>query len=849
MRLFTKLSLNDIKLNKKRSIVTIIGLILSVILITTTISVYSSLISSITSFVINNNGNFHVVFYDVPSEKISDFKKNSQINNINLVENIGYAKIRSRNENKPYVLIKAFSEESINDLSIKLIEGRLPKNDKEILIPSHLETNAGLELKVGDYLTLDIGSRTLNQKELDQFDEFNTNEDLVNLKEDTYKIVGIMEKPSLFIEDSTSPSYTLITQRENLNNSKMDLYIRYTKSGEKNLYKVTGNFLGINSETLEKIFKGKYTEEEYNSLATEMNKAKYTISINDKLVMLETNPLKDDDIRSITNVVLIIAFIIVLTSVFCIKNSFEISMYDKMKNFGILASVGATKKQIRKCAIYEAFILGLIAIPIGIIFAVIVTYFLIKIGNIYFTHNIINGITLVYNFSILSIIISVVISLLTIYLSSIKSAKKVSKISPIRVIRKDDNIDNEYIKDSKIINKIFGISGAIAYKNVKRNKKKYRIIILSLVIAITTFNVLTSSFDLIFKNIKTIYNTDDYNIHYSINVTDNDLLYRKVLSTTQLDNIDRFSIVRSMGARIITKKNNNDNYVNINVLGNKEYKNYIRELGLKYDDIKDKIILIDYSKSCIYDEKKDKNICENNRTIPLEIGDNAEIITDNNKRINLKLGFVTDKKPFSLKKEVNSMAIISDELYDSLIQDKTYLSVYFYSPNSTTLQKNINEILKNYNYNLNNVDDQVKNMQNFYKLIAIFLYIFIGAITLIDLTTIFNTITTNIEFRKQEFAIFRSIGMTSREFNNMIKFESIFIGIKTIVYSLPTSIILCFIVYNTVNSAKNIKFNLPFTSILISLIFVSVLIYTIMKHYLNKLNNQNIIETIRNDNI
>ena len=195
------------------------------------------------------------------------------------------------------------------------------------------------------------------------------------------------------------------------------------------------------------------------------------------------------------------------------------------------------------------------------------------------------------------------------------------------------------------------------------------------------------------------------------------------------------------------------------------------------------------------------------------------------------------------------MAIISDELYDSLIQDKTYLSVYFYSPNSTTLQKNINEILKNYNYNLNNADDQVKNMQNFYKLIAIFLYIFIGAITLIDLTTIFNTITTNIEFRKQEFAIFRSIGMTSREFNNMIKFESIFIGIKTIVYSLPTSIILCFIVYNTVNSETNIKFNLPFTSILISLIFVSVLIYTIMKHYLNKLNNQNIIETIRNDNI
>lgn len=849
MRLFTRLSINDIKLNKKRSLVTMIGMILSVVLITATISIYSSLISSITNFIIIKNGDFHVAFYDVSKEETKDFESSQKVDSINSVYNIGYAKINSRNESKPYVLIKAFSEKSIDDLSIQLKEGRLPKNDKEILIPTHLESNAGLKFKVGDDITLNIGSRTLNQKELGLFDEFNKNEELRIRKKITYKVVGIIEKPSLFIEDSTSPSYTFITKKNNSNHTKMDLYIRYTKSGENDLYKTTSNFLGIDYNTLEKIFKGKYTEDEYNSLAKEMNKAKYTISINDKLVMLETNPLKDNDIKSITNVVLIIALMIILTSIFCIKNSFDISMCDKLKNFGILASVGATKKQIRKCAICEAFILGVMATPMGIVLGIIASYFLIKIGNIYFSHNIMNGITLVCNFSIVSIIISVVISFVTIYLSSVKSAKKVSKISPIMVIRKNNIMDSKYIKDNKMINKIFGISGSIAYKNIKRNKKKYRLIILSFVIVITTFIVLTSSFDLIFKSIKTIYNTDDYNIHYSINVTNNDLLYRKVLSTTQLDNIDRFSIVRSMGARIIEDNIKDNNYVNITSIGNSEYKNYISELGLKYEDIKDKFILIDYNRSCGYDEKNNKNICENKREFSLNVGDNAEIISDNNKKLLLNLGYVTNKKPFSLKKAINSMVIVSDELYDNLIQDKTYLSVYFSSSNPTKLQNDIHSILQNYNYNLNNVDDQVKSMQNFYKLISIFLYIFIGVITLIDLTTIFNTITTNIEFRKQEFAVFRSIGMTSREFNKMIKLESVLIGLKTMIYSVPIAMIVCLFLYNIINLEANIEFHLPFIPILIALIFVSLLIYTMMKYCLNKVNNQNMIETVRNDNI
>lgn len=58
----------------------------------------------------------------------------------------------------------------------------------------------------------------------------------------------------------------------------------------------------------------------------------------------------------------VLIFVIMFTSIFCIRNSFAISITEKMRMYGMLASVGATKKQIKKSVIYEAMLLRMCSV-------------------------------------------------------------------------------------------------------------------------------------------------------------------------------------------------------------------------------------------------------------------------------------------------------------------------------------------------------------------------------------------------------------------------------------------------------------------------------------------------------
>ena len=138
-------------------------------------------------------------------------------------------------------------------------------------------------------------------------------------------------------------------------------------------------------------------------------------------------------------------------------------------------------------------------------------------------------------------------------------------------------------------------------------------------------------------------------------------------------------------------------------------------------------------------------------------------------------------------------------------------------------------------------------------LVSIFLYGFIGVITLIGITNIFNTITTNMMLRQREFAILRSTGMTNKEFKNMIRLESLFYGVKSLFFGLIFGIGLSYLMYYIMkqNDISNLvkSFEIPLTSIVISTVFVFLIINLIMRYSLAKINKQNIIETIRNENI
>lgn len=873
MSLLNKLTIKNLKLNKKRTIVTIIGIMLSVALITAVASIYSSGIKSLIKYETYEKGNYHTAFYNVPVSDMDIFKNNRNIETINITKNVGYAKIDSKNEYKPYVFIKAFTKDSLKKLSVKLVDGRLPENENEVVIPTHLKTNGRLFLNIGDSITLDIGKRIDNSNyELNQNNPYQKNdekigESIVETTSKTYKIVGIIGRPATNIESYTAPGYTFITYlEENKINGIVDVYARFSKDGVRNSYKTIANILGVDAKLFKKVNDNEKqpSNKELKEYLNQMNKSKYSdININSYLIALETNPISNSYIGGLGIAVGIVIGIIVFTSIFCIKNSFDISITEKIKQYGMLRSIGATKRQIKRNVFYEATILGLIGIPLGLLLGFITSYILVIISNYYLNDSFAGGLRLVFSFSWLAIIVAIFLGIVTIYFSAFKSAKRASKVSPIDSIRNSANIkiNPKKIKSPKLIKNIFGIGGEISFKNLKRNKKKYRTTVISIVVSVFVFIALSGFMKLVFQQVEHELEISDFNILLSTTVTNNES-YNKFIETTRLDNIEDYTIFRSSEISFtgnhynkeyakflnLAIDKNNPTYVSIISIGEKQFKKYVDSLGLNYNEFRNKAILVDKEYISNYN-KNNKLTTKYMRVFNFNKGDIIDAtITDKNKEIKIEIGATSDVKPFGLKGVDIDCLIISDEMFDANFKSKP-LAIYYKSNDANKLQDDLDDFLKGEYYNINNVDENVKIMGNLFTLVGIFLYGFIIVISLIGITNIFNTITTNMELRKQEFAMLKSVGMTTKEFNRMIRLESLFMGIKSLFFGVPIGIALSYIIYHFLSKESGIPYKLPIEAILIAIAVVFILISLIMKYSMSKINKQNTIETIRNENI
>lgn len=901
MNLLNKLTIKSLKLNKKRTIVTIIGIMLSVALITAVTALFFSANASLINFEIRQKGNYHYSFKEVPISDIKNFTNNRHIDTIYKIANIGYAKLsNSKNENKPYAYIRAFEKEALSNLAINLVSGRLPENDQEILIPTHLKTNGRITYEVGDTITLDVGKRVDSEGcELTQDNPYfieednssdSSDEQIIDSTTKTYKIVGIIERPSNSIESYSAPGFTFITILKDYKAySKIDLYVRYDKEGLKDHDIITANILGIDEKLYTKFQNGEIHssdnyEEELENIQNELDKAKYQYDSNNYLIMLESGILKESSMQSLALVVLVVIIIIIVTSVFCIKNSFDISITEKIKQYGMLASIGATKKQIKKNVYYEALILALIGIPLGIICGLLASYILIIISN-YFLKDMMN-LGLIFKFTIYPLIIAIVLGFVTIFLSAMRSARRASKISPITAIRNSENIKikAKKLKSPRYIKKIFGIGGDVSYKNLKRNRQKYRTTVISIIVCVSVFIALYYFINLAFVYTQKELNSRSYNLSIDYNIENNKDISSKIEEIVNDESVEKYAIVRNSYITIDSYKakyskeylkyypNSNSkeetsytyeneegelvteqetNAINIYRIGKKAYNEYLNELNLTYEEAKDKVILINYMKTNV-----EENGHMTDKTIPVYDYKNGDILNwqhgDTAEDIALEIIKVTNKYPFSFESmNYNPLIIVSDELFDKLFaEDINYEYVNLKSTNASKLQDEIDLILKDFDYSLNNIEENVRMMESLYTLIAIFLYGFITVIALIGITNIFNTITTNMELRSREFATLKSIGMTTKEFNRMIRLESFFYGTKSLIIGIPIGCLLAYIIYRLLSADdSSMYFELPYPAILITIIAVFLLIACIMKYSINKINKQNTIETIRNENI
>ena len=862
MNLLKKLTIKNLKLNKKRTIVTIIGIMLSVALVTAVATMYASGLKSLVIYEKYIKGDFHVEFMDVPSDDVKNIKNNNGVEDVYLTKEIGYAPLKdSKNSGKPYAYVMGFNKGALENLSIRLKSGRLPQTEDEIIIPTHLKTNGRMDIENNKEITLEVGERVSGTYKLNQYVGYDAdNEKIINTKQKTYKIVGVYERSATNIEPYIAPGYTFISYIDDNNfTGNVNVYAKYNKAGSKNHIKVTADIIGVNADVLKKYFYGSFDiEEELIKVHEELDKARYGTDFNSYLIALETDPIRNSGIGNLGYVVIVVCIIIVFTSVFCIKNSFDISITEKIKQYGMLRSIGATKKQIKSNVFYEATILGLIGIPLGLLLGFIASYILIIVCNILLNDLLTGGINMVLSYSVISYIVAILLGIITIYLSALKSARKASKISPIDSIRNSANLKlkSKKLKTPKLINKIFGVGGEISYKNIKRNKKSYRTTIVSLTISVLVFIALTYFMNAFMSEIKQEVNATEYNINYYIKNNEEKNIINKINQTVKLDNIKNYSIIRTTNGTFnnpkynIEHENINDNIYIVSI-GEEAYKKYLKSLNLNYDDVKDKGILVDEIKYSV--NKGDKIVNKQDRLYKYNKGDIVSMnlyIEPNETNINLSVGAISDVRPFGLQKNTEEVYfVVSDEYYDKINGGSQYYNVYFDSSNASKLQEDIDKILKEERYSVDNKEENVRIMRNLILLIGIFLYGFITVITLISVTNIFNTITTSMELRKPEFAMLKSVGMTTKEFNRMIRLESIFVCTKSLIFGIPIGLAISYLIYLLLNQDGGLKYHVPFNGIIISSIFVLLLISILMKYSISKINKQNTIETIRNENI
>ena len=856
MDILKKFTKKNLKLNKKRTIVTIIGIMLSTALICAVAGMVSSTQKTLANAMRADHGNYHMRFENVPTEELKFIEENVNVESYFLTKNVGYAKLEgSINPGKPYLFLMEFDRNALQNSSFKIVEGRLPENENEVVISQHIIDNGGVELKVGDTLSLDVGTRRLvedgyilNQNNPyladEENNEENLEEEITDTQHKTYTIVGIMKRPSYELEDYQAPGYTIITYSDNINNTDV-----------ANI-SVLFNNVGDYEETTEQIV-NTVKEDTGVDISTVAN-------VN---VIRFDGGLSENTMNVLYGIAGVIIVIIVVSSVFVIRNSFAISVAEKTKQYGMLASVGATKKQIRKTVLLEGTYIGAIAIPLGILCGIIAIVVLLWIVN-YLIGDMMGGVVFIYNVPLLPILLSIVISAITIYLSCIIPAIRASRISPIEAIRgnEDIKIKAKKIKTSKLTKKIFGIGGVIASKNLKRNKKKYRTTVISLVVSIAIFISLSSFLDY-GKRAVGLYYTD---MKYNVDVYNGDIeLYNEI---AQLNNIDDYSYSFTTSAIIDIEKygseygkeisNINRTYyeeaereteyqdtIAVIMFNNNYFKKFIKELGLNENDYKNIAILEDdefeYNEDGTSVLRNYYNIKEG-ETITINLNGEERQVT---------IAQRSDQRPMGFEGSyaTGGWIFVSEDFMEDKDNEIISTGMYINSSDASQLERDINNIIADNdsykNVHITNLAEFADQERRILLLVSIFLYGFITVITLIGVTNIFNTITTNMILRSKEFANLKSIGMTTKEFNKMIRLESLLYGLKSLLIGIPIGLLGSFCIYQAFKNSVDFGYMIPWVSILISIIFVFIIVGATMKYSLSKINKQNIIETIRQDNI
>ncbi len=939
MNIFKQFTVRSLKENKTRTIVTIIGIILSVAMFTATIEAFVTVESYLISYAEMYNGKYHVGFNNVEKEDFDTVTEDERVKEYTYIQDVGYAEIGSVNEYKPYLYIAGIPDGFTDIIPIHLTSGRLPQNSNELVVSEHVYYNGEVKLELGQEIALKVGQRQLADLINISDEEYvsldgdarmkltqevplrapvgeEPQEVLINTAEKTYTIVGFCLRPDESIEDYEAPGFTTYTLNEPDNNGIFSIY---------------------------SVLKQPTKYEQYSSdIINELGLSR--TQINSDLLMFSFQSFNSAFPVLAIGLMSILIGLIVFGSVSLIYNSFSISVSERTRQFGILKSIGATKKQIRKSVLYEAAVLCIIGIPAGLIagcLGIAVTFYYLSDSISTFLADL-TDLKMRFVFSPLGVILASLIGFVTVIISAYIPARKAIKINPIDSVRQTNEIKikRKNVKVSPLTGKLFGFEATLSSKNFKRNKRKYRTTVFSLFVSVVLF-ISASSLAAYFTD---IVEAESQDMNYDVKVQMFDLghlditgdvsvteeLVKKLFDgTKEIEGIEEIAFKQEksedhdIDRQFISKEyqdmvererdfaEEEKTYLNkhfiYNIIDDASFRHLLKENGLDEKDYfnKNNPKALVYDKNThIYqtgdeervyivpflDSKKIPTTLKITQILPFftengityyyfgqtevidgktyyvyDIGrDEGEELDDSTKRYlpegeavsypKISIGASLKEKPYFVGNGTN--LIYPEYVKESVLTDVPAESeIYIITPEHKKVADDIEKLKKDIAGPANNISvtdyaAEIESTRALVTIAKVLAYGFIVLISLIAAANVFNTISTNITLRRREIATLKSVGLTRKGMVKMMTFESLLYGLKSLVFSLPVSLGITYVIWLVASdSGYYMSFYVPWDKFLIAIFSVFIIVVTSMVYSVIKVNKDNTVETLRNENI
>ncbi len=874
MNVLHKVTLQSLRQNRTRTIVTIIGIILSTAMLCAVTTFTSSFQQYLLDGYIYSFGSWYVGQKSLPYNQCQQLSQTEGVAKTVYLQQLGYAETNtSLSESTPYLYVLGLSPQDTDLLPLHLSQGRLPTSPDEIVLTQSFLDNSSHIYQVGDTLTLGLGQRMSDGLALGEQNPYNFEEgETLEVRETrTYTVVGICEFWGL--DTYSNPAYTVFTAADpNLSDDTLcNVYLSLEDAHQVYTFQQDHNLEETNSNVLM-----------YSGISRYGNF--YAV------------------IYRLATIVLVM---IVAASVILIYNAFAISVSERTRQFGLLSSLGATKKQMRKMVRFEALVLSAIGVPLGVLSGILgIGITLHFLGDLFASLRSTSAVSMELHVSWLGVLIAVVLGVVTVLLSAWIPSRRATKVSAMEAIRQSQDIHatKKLVRPSLLTRKLFGLPGVLGVKYYKRSAKKYRTTVFSLFLSVVLFVSASSFSSSLAQSVSGAFGGDTYDLRLSFSPSKLDVtpqqLQQQLKNLSSVDDaalVVEFSLAGAYRPEDVTQQMWNLSTpiqgtvyqsLTVSFVDDDTYQALCQERKLDpastsgiafdgitaFDEQQEKFVHLDQlSNPTSLTALTFDSIPNHYWNGPLEGEDETTqmqaIDADTGEStfypleqvshtISLNVSSVQADWPYFLANEgaVKVLYPLSQlEDFPLEASEEIYYSyIYMLASDHQQAEEDIQTWLSAHKMSargLRNYAGSQEADRNMITIINVFSYGFIALISLVAMTNVFNTISTNVMLRTRDFAMLQSVGMTRREMRRMLGFECILYGTRALLFGIPVSIFISYLIFDSINQGYPLPFQIPWIPLGIACLSVFVVVFATMAYAARKAGKKQLVEALKNENL